>query len=325
MQTDTSPRFPPLMVLIFGVVGISSGSILVRLAQGQDMPSIVIAAWRLTLASAVLLPLALARRRSELKQMSGISWGLAILSGCMLALHFASWINSLAYTSVASSTVLVTTSPLWVGLTAPFLLGEQLSRPLKIGIALALLGSVFIGVADVVAVVDGHFQFSLTQFTNQPNPLLGNSLALIGAIAASAYLIIGRRLRIAMSLLSYTAVVCSTAAFFLVIMATMSGYTLFGYPSVAYLIMLLMAIFPQLIGHSSYNWALGYLTAASVSIAVIAEPIGATLLALLIFREVPNTITLVGSTLLLSGIVYANRPDGKAPIVTTCLPLTPKK
>jgi drug/metabolite transporter (DMT)-like permease len=214
MTTGTTPRFPPIIVLFFGVVGISSGSILVRFAQGQDMPSLVIAAWRLTMASAVLLPLALTRRGPELKQMSGMAWGLAILSGFMLALHFASWISSLAYTSVASSTVLVTTSPLWVGLTAPFLLGEQLSRPLKIGIALAMLGSVLIGVADVVAVVDGRFHFSLTQFTNQPNPLLGNSLALIGAVAASAYLIIGRRLRLGMSLLSYTAVVYSTAAFF---------------------------------------------------------------------------------------------------------------
>ena len=310
MKTAASPRFPPVLVLIFGVIGISSGSILVRLAQGQDMPSIVIAAWRLSLASAVLVPLALTRRRSELKKMSGRSWGLAILSGFMLALHFASWISSLAYTSVASSTVLVTTSPLWVGLTAPFLLGERLSRPLKIGIALAMLGSVLIGVADVVAVVDGRFEFSLTQFTNQSNPLLGNSLALIGAVAASAYLMIGRRLRFGMSLLSYTAVVYSTAAFFLVVMALAAGHTLFGYTAVAYLVMVLMALFPQLIGHSSYNWALGYLTAASVSIAVIAEPIGATLLALLIFQEIPNGITLLGSALLLAGIVYASRPDG---------------
>ncbi len=317
MATDTAPRFPPILVLIFGVIGISSGSILVRLAQGQDMPSLVIAAWRLTLASAILLPLALTRRRSELSQMSGTSWRLALLSGFMLALHFASWITSLAYTSVASSTVLVTTSPLWVGLTAPFLLGEQLSRPLKIGIALAMLGSVLIGVADVVAVVDGRFHFSLTQFTHQPNPLLGNSLALVGAVAASAYLLIGRRLRGGMSLLCYTAVVYSTAAFFLILMAVVLGHNLFGYSAVAYLVMLLMAIFPQLIGHSSYNWALGYLTAASVSIAVIAEPIGATLLALLIFQEIPNAITLVGSALLLAGIVYASRSGGKPVIANT--------
>ncbi|GAB6193658.1 DMT family transporter [Desulfocastanea catecholica] len=312
MKTAVSPHFSPGVVLLIGVLGISSGSILVRLAQGQDMPSLVIAAWRLTLASAVLLPLALTRRRAELRRMSGSAWLLALLSGFMLAVHFAAWISSLAYTSVASSTVLVTTSPLWVGLAAPFLLHEHLSRALKLGIALAMLGSLVIGLADVVAVLDGRLQFSLTQFTNQPNPLLGNGLALIGAVAASAYLIIGRRLRHGMSLLSYTAVVYSTAAFFLVIMALASGHGLFGYSVTAYLLMILMAVFPQLIGHSSYNWALGYLSAASVSVVVIAEPIGATLLALLIFQEVPNSITLMGSALLLSGIVYAGRPDRQA-------------
>lgn len=311
MKVNASPRFPLMVVLFFGILAISSGSILVRLAQGLDMPSLTIAAWRLTIASAVLLPIALTRRRAELRQMTTTAWGLAILSGFMLALHFASWISSLAYTSVASSTVLVTTSPLWVGITAPFLLGEQLSRSLKIGIALAMLGSVLIGIADVVHLTDGHFQFSLNQFTSHANPLLGNGLALLGAIAASAYLLIGRRLRGGMSLLSYTAVVYSTAAFFLIIMALAGGYDMFGYPAAAYLVMLLMALFPQLIGHSSYNWALGYLSAASVSVVVIAEPIGATLLALLFFQEIPNGLTLTGSMLLLIGIVYASRPVRK--------------
>ncbi len=311
MNNDQSPRFSPLLVLFFGVLAISSGSILVRLAQGEDMPSLVIAAWRLTLASLVLLPLALRYRRSELQQMTRSAWGLAVLSGFMLALHFASWISSLAYTSVASSTVLVTTSPLWVGLTAPFLLEEALSKALKIGIPLAMLGSVLIGVADVLAVVDGRLVFSFTQFTNQPNPLLGNGLALIGAVAASAYLLIGRRLRFGMSLLSYTAVVYSAAAFFLVILALVSGYNLLGYSSIAYLVMILMALFPQLVGHSSYNWALGFLPAASVSIIVIAEPVGATLLAFLVFKEIPNGLTLAGSALLLAGIVYASLPARK--------------
>lgn len=313
MKKDELPRFSLILVLFFGVLAISSGSILVRLAQGQHMPSLVIAAWRLTIASAVLLPLALRYRRSELYSMSPSAWGLALLSGGMLALHFASWISSLAYTSVAGSTVLVTTSPLWVGLTAPFLLKEPLSRGLKVGIPLAMVGSMFIGMADVVAVVDGRLQFSLTQFTNQSNPLLGNGLALAGAVAASAYLLIGRRLRFGMSLLSYTAVVYSTAAFFLVIMAVGSGYDLMGYSGTAYLVMVLMALFPQLIGHSSYNWALGFLPAASVSIIVIAEPVGATLLALLIFQEIPNGLTLAGSVLLLAGIVWASRPVRKAP------------
>lgn len=305
IQSD-KPPFSPLLVLVIGVLGISSGSILVRLAQGQTVPSLVIAAWRLTFATLILLPLALTRRRQELAGLVRRDWLLVLLSGFMLALHFASWISSLAYTSVASSTVLVTTSPLWVGLAAPFLLGERLTRRLKVGIALAMVGSVFIGVADVVAVGDGRIQFSLTQFTNQPNPLLGNGLALFGAVAAAFYLIIGRRLRLKMSLLSYVTLVYGCSAIFLLLGVMINQYALFSYPLLAFLIMLLMAIFPQLVGHSAYNYGLGYLPAAYVSIAVIAEPIGATLLALLIFGEVPNWLTILGSAFLLFGIVYAS-------------------
>lgn len=305
MQSAAAPRFSPLLVLVIGVIGISSGAILVRLVQGQTVPSLVIAAWRLTFASLILLPLALSRRRHELAALTRGEWLLATLSGLMLAIHFGTWISSLAYTSVASSTVLVTTSPLWVGLAAPFLLGERLSRQLKAGIGLAMVGSALIGLADVVALENGRFQFSLTQFTSQPNPLLGNGLALLGAIAAAFYLIIGRRLRLKMTLLSYTAVVYGSAALFLLLAALLNQFSLFSYSPLAFLIMLLMAIFPQLVGHSSYNYALGYLSAAYVSVAVIAEPIGATLLALLIFGEIPNWLTVVGSIFIFAGILYA--------------------
>ena len=306
MNISDKPHVSPLLVLFVGIFGVSTSSILVRLSQGQAVPSLVIAAWRLTFASFVLLPLAFSRRREELAQLTRSDWRLAILSGFMLALHFATWISSLAFTSVTSSTVLVTTAPLWVGLAAPFFLGESLTRPLKTGIALAMVGSVLIGLADVVAVENGRLQFSLTQFTNQPNPLLGNGLALCGAVAAAFYLIIGRRLRPKMSLLSYTAVVYGTAAIFLILAALIGQYNLFDYSPLAYIFMMLMALFPQLLGHSSYNYALGYLSAAYVSIAVIAEPIGATILALILFGEIPSTPTLFGSVLLLSGIVYAS-------------------
>lgn len=300
-----------ILVLAFGILGVSSSSILVRLVQGQDMPSLVIAAWRLTLASGLLLPLALTSRRMELRSMSSSAWLLALFSGTMLAIHFASWISSLSYTSVASSTVLVTTAPLWVGLAAPIFLHEKLGSSMKRALGLAMAGSVLIGLADVVAVKDGRLLFGLSQFSSQTNPLLGNGLALIGAIAASAYLMTGRRLRSSMSLLCYTTVVYSTAAVVLVGMALAGGYQLFGYPAATYLTLLLMAIFPQLVGHSSYNWALGHFSATAVAVAVIAEPIGATILALIIFREIPKPLTIVGSALLLGGIVYAGRTTGK--------------
>lgn len=311
MGTSQSPRFPPVLVLFLGVLGISSGSILVRFSQGEGVPSLAIAAWRLSFATLILLPLAFGRKREEILSLSLADWRLAVLSGLMLAVHFASWISSLAFTSVASSTVLVTTSPLWVGLAAPLLLGEKLTRPLRVGIFLALVGSALIGLGDVMAVVDGRLLFSLTQFTNQPDPLLGNGLAIIGAVAAAFYLIIGRRLRQKLSLLSYITVVYGTAAIFLLLIALGSGYHLFGYSLAAYVFMLLMAVLPQLVGHSSYNWALGYLPAAYVSIAVIAEPIGATMLAVLFFQEIPGVFTLIGSAFILLGVVIASKRSGE--------------
>ncbi|MCA9969489.1 MAG: DMT family transporter [Anaerolineales bacterium] len=307
MPSSPTPRFPPTAVLFVGVLAISSSSILIRIVQDQAVPSLVIAAWRLTLATAVLLPLTLTTRRTELAALSPPAWRLALLSGLLLAVHFASYVSALAYTSVASATVLATSSPLWVGLASPLLLHEALSRHLRLGIALALLGSVFIGLADVVAVVDGRFLFSLTRFTAQPNPLLGNGLALLAALTAAGYLIIGRRLRPSLSLLGYTTLVYGSAALCLLMFALAARLPLFGYPPLAYLLMLLMALFPQLIGHSSYNWALGYLPAAYVSVAVISEPIGASLLALLLFAELPNHLTLLGSALLLAGILVASR------------------
>lgn len=311
MRAPPPPRFPPVAVLFFGVLAISSSSILIRIVQDQAVPSLVIAAWRLAMAAGILLPLTLTRRRAELAAVQAPAWRLALLSGALLAIHFASYVSSLAYTSVASSTVLSTSSPLWVGLASPLLLQESLSRRLKLGIGLALLGSLLIGLADVVGMVNGRFQFSLTQFTAQPNPLLGNSLALLAAFTAAGYLIIGRRLRQSISLLSYTTVVYGSAALCLLLFAAALRIPLLGHAPLAYLLMLLMAIFPQLIGHSSYNWALGYLPAAYVSVAVISEPIGATLLALLLFAEVPNGVTLLGSLLLLGGIVVASRSGSR--------------
>lgn len=301
----------PAIVLFFGVLAISFGSIFVRFAQEQAVPSLVIAAWRTGLASLVLLPLALWRQQEELRGMNRYLWFWALLSGGMLSLHFASWISSLAYTSIASSTVLVTTSAMWVGLGSPLFLKEKLSRPLKIGMVLGFSGSVVIGLADVVHWQNGRFFFANT--TSQANPLLGNILALIGAITAAMYLLVGRRLRPHLSLISYTTVVYGTAAVCLLLMALLSGYPLFGYTPKAYLFLGLLALFPQLIGHSSYNWALAYLSAAFVSVAVISEPIGASLLGIVLFQEIPGWLVLAGSVLILSGIVIASRPSQEPP------------
>jgi drug/metabolite transporter (DMT)-like permease len=186
-------------------------------------------------------------------------------------------------------------------------LKEPLTRFLKIGIVLALLGSVLVGVGESLAVVDGRLALNFDGGGGEDGrAMLGNGLALLGALTGAAYLIIGRRLRPRLSLLSYTSVVYGTAALFLAGAMLLSRTPLFGYSPLVYLLFFLMALFPQLIGHSSYNYALGYLSAAYVSIAVISEPIGATILALLIFQEVPGVVVLAGSALILVGIALSS-------------------
>jgi drug/metabolite transporter (DMT)-like permease len=210
----------------------------------------------------------------------------------MLAVHFATWITSLNYTSVANSTVLVTTSPLWVALAAPYVLKETVSRPVKIGITLALIGSLII---------------SISELGGGSRPMLGNTLALLGALSAAAYLLIGRRLRATVSLLTYITVVYTIAAIVLVTLALLSGHPLFGYGTSNFVLFLLMAIFPQLLGHSSFNWALGYLSAAYVTVTIISEPIGAGLLALLVLGETPSLYTILGGVFILGGIAFASQ------------------
>ena len=282
------PPVPPLLAVLFGILAASTAAIFIRYAQG-DAPSLVIAAWRLSLASLVLTPLALTRRRAELASLSRREVGLALLSGLFLALHFATWITSLEYTTVASSVVLVSTTPLWVALLSPFTLREPITRLRAVGMLVALTGGVIVGLSD-----SGESAAS--------NPLLGDALALAGAVMGASYVILGRRLRSRMSLVSYTFMVYGMAAVLLVALMLAAGQTPFGYPTQAYLWFALLALVPQLLGHSSFNWALRYLSAAYVSTVLLGEPVGSTILAFVLLNETPGLLKLAGAVLILAGI-----------------------
>jgi drug/metabolite transporter (DMT)-like permease len=305
MQTRR-PAFPPLLVLAFGILAVSTASIFIRYAQ-QDAPSLVIAAWRMTLAALILTPLALTRRRSELGSLSRAELGLAALSGFFLAIHFATWISSLAYTTVASAVVLVDTTPLWVALMTPLLLRESVSRPVWAGMGLALVGGVLVALSDTCTWgASGLACPSLSEMT-RGSAFWGDILALAGALAAAIYLIIGRRVRARVSLLTYVFVVYGIAAIALIAFMLGAGQSPVGYPPTTYVWFLLLALFPQLIGHSSYNWALGYLSAAYVSIALLGEPLGSIILAYFLLEEIPTLPKLTGGVLILLGIFLASR------------------
>ena len=300
------PALPPLLAIVFGILAVSTASIFIRYAQ-SEAPSLVIAASRLTIATLILAPYALSRKRQELFRLKPEELFLALLSGLFLALHFATWITSLEYTTVASSVVLVSTTPLWVALLSPFTIKEPISKWVGMGMLLALLGGALVGFSDACVWEAGKLMCPpWTEFIRGQG-FLGDLLALAGAIMGASYLIIGRRLRSGMSLVSYIFLVYAMAALVLLLIMFFVGQSLVGYSPVTYLWFFLLAIIPQLMGHSAFNWALGYLSAAYVSITLLGEPIGSTILAYILLREAPTSVKIFGAILILFGILIASR------------------
>lgn len=306
-----SPFIHPIIVLLLGILAVSTGSIFVRYAQA-NAPSLVIAALRLSLATIFLTPIALIRYPSQVRAIRGNQRGLAVISGIFLSLHFATWITSLEYTTVASSVVLVSTAPLWVAALSPFFLKEPLTRPVLIGMGLSLIGGVVVGISDSCSLSrDGLGCPPLGEFM-RGGAFLGDLLALAGAWMAAGYLLIGRRLRLNISLVPYIFVVYGMAALVLLCVMALFGQSPFGLPAETYLWFILLALVPQLLGHSSFNWALGYLSAAFVSIALLGEPIGSTILAYFLLQETPTPLKIFGAILILAGIYIASQSEARS-------------
>jgi drug/metabolite transporter (DMT)-like permease len=303
VATLSPPRLPPALGIALGVVAISTASIFIRYAQAGGAPSLTIAALRLVFASLVLLPLAWLRCRRELAALSARELLIGLASGAFLGAHFATWITSLQYTSVSSSVVLVTLSPLFVALASALFLKERLSRLATLGVVIAVAGGIVIGVGDA------------SQSASAPNAALGNLLALAGAVAIAPHFLIGRRLRMKLSLLAYISLVYSAAAVVLLFVAWLAGAPLAGFDPQAYLWIALLALLPQLVGHTSFNWSLGYLPATFATIPTLGEPIGTTILAFVLLGEGLAPLKLAGGLAILAGIavmtISRSRAKGK--------------
>jgi drug/metabolite transporter (DMT)-like permease len=279
---------------------MSTASILIRWLQAAGVPSLSIAAWRLALAALILAPVVLARHHGELGRLGAREWLLAAAAGAFLAAHFAAWILSLEYTSVASSVALVTTNPIWIGIASWLLFRERLGGLMVLAIGLAIAGSAVVFLADRGdPAADGSA------------PALGNTLALIGSFAICGYLLIGRGLRRSMSLVPYVGVVYAAAAVCLVVVAAAAGATLGGFTGESWLMLFALAVGPQLLGHSSFNWALKYLSATLIALAILGEPVGSTILAWWLLEEPVRAAKLGGMALLLAGIFLAARAAAK--------------
>ena len=268
--------------MLLGIVAASFGAIFVRFAS--DASPLAISAWRLSIAAVVLIPIAWVRKPHSLN-LKMILWCVA--SGAALALHFVLWTSSLVYTSVASSVLFVTTHPLFVGLGSFVLLKESPTRRLLLGVAVALVGGLLIGVGDL-------------RLAGQA--LRGDLLAVAGGLMVAIYFMIGRVVRQTVSATEYVAVTYGVAAFLVLAICAITRTPVLGFSGPTFGYLVLLALIPQLLGHSTFNWALKHLPATHVSILILGEPVGSGLLAVLLFGEIPSGLNLAGAALILAGI-----------------------
>jgi len=288
-----------IFILLTGVISISFAAIFVRFCE--DVPAIMIATYRLSISSMILLILLIFKKNTFIK-LSKKELFLCFIGGLFLTLHLITWFTSLKYTSVASSVVLVTTSPLFIGIYTVIFLKEKFNAGLTIGIVLSLAGSFIIGVSD-----SGIKELIIKDSA----AFFGDILAITGAIMASGYLIIGSKVRKKLDILTYITVVYSFSALMLILISLALHIPFTGYKSFSYLNLALLATIPQLIGHSSFNWALKHITPAIISIVILMEPIGASVLAYIFFKEHIDFFQFTGMMMILLAIFIASKKGFK--------------
>lgn len=279
------PPFNPYIAVIIGVVSISASAILVKLAG--DAPASIIAFYRLLFAVLLMSPYVLWKYRSEIKRLPKKDWWLALLSGLFLALHFILWFESLNLTSVASSVVLIAMQPVFAFIGTYLFFGERFSIAATISLLITIVGSIIISWGD--------FQIS-------GMALIGDVLALLGAVMITGYFLLGQRLRRTQSLMTYTFIVYGISTALLLLYNVVLGYSFVGYDGFHWGMFLMLAIVPTFFGHTLFNWALKWLSTSTISMAIVFEPIGATILAYLILKEAVTSFQWLGGTIVIFGL-----------------------
>ncbi|HEX6051146.1 MAG TPA: DMT family transporter [Gemmatimonadaceae bacterium] len=284
-------------VLLLSVLGVSLSGPLVRLSAAHP---IAIAVWRLAFSLVIVaVPLAVGGSWRQWRSLDRTSFAFAGGAGVLLALHFWSWNTSIGLTTIAASVVLVNVQPLVVAGLSAFWLREPPTRQQWLGIVIAMIGALVVVLPDLLS----------GGFASNRSALLGDALALVGAVTAATYYVIGRKLRQTLDLWAYVALVYAACLATLLLIALTLGVSLGPYPPREYGIFALLAVGPMLLGHTGMNWALRHARAYQVNIVLLGEPIGATLLAALLpgIRERPSPLILVGGVIVLVGILLAER------------------
>ena len=273
------------VIVIMAVFGVSLSAIFGKIVTA---PSLVSAMYRMVFTSLLLLPVILARYREELARTGIRNVAMCLLSGVFLGFHFASYLESLKYTTIASSTVLVDLEVLFVALMMFFLFRERIPRLALAGIAVTLIGSFIIAMGDS---------------SGGSNIIYGDMMALLGAFCTSVYTMIGRAQRQHLSTTAYTFLVYLSASVTLGIAVALTGTQAVGYPVTDYLSFLGMAVCCTLLGHSIFSWALRYISPAFVSTAKLLEPVFATIMGILLFSEIPRVNQVIGGVIVIGGIL----------------------
>jgi drug/metabolite transporter (DMT)-like permease len=287
----------PWAVLTLAVIAISFGGPLTRLSNAHPL---AVAAWRLGISLLVVAGFVIVGRGwRQWRRLTRRELGAAIAAGVFLALHFWSWIASLDLTTVAASVVLVNTQPVIVALLSAALLGEAPARRQWLGIAIAVAGAAVVAAPDLTADAGASRR-----------AVAGDLLAVVGAVTAALYFLVGRRLRATLDLWPYVALVYGASFVVLVAFALAVGAPLGPQPPRELAIFAGLALGPMLIGHTGCNWALRYLPAYVVNVALLGETVGATVLAAALpgIREFPPATTVAGGALILVGIIVTSKP-----------------
>jgi drug/metabolite transporter (DMT)-like permease len=285
-------KIDPKMVVIIGVIFVSFSSVLIKMS---DAPSLIIAAYRIGITVLFIIPTVVTRNSKEIRSVDKKTLLLCMVSGVFLALHFATWISSIKYTSIASSTVLVNTHPIFIVIGTYLVFKEKISKMALLSIVITLLGSL------IVSSVDSSLG---------SNVIYGDILAILGGLFVSGYMIIGGIARKKISVTAYTFIVYLSCAITLFSLNIAVGTPLSPYPLKEWIIFICLALFCTILGHSIFNWALGYVKPTFLSTSVLGEPVFATLWAMLLFKEIPNVWNIIGSIIIFCGIYMYIRVEG---------------
>ena len=281
------------LAVLLGVAGVSLSAVLVRWSTA---PSLILVLYRVGMAAALLAPYTLLRHREELRALARREVLLCLASGAFLGLHFAAYFESLRYTSIASSVVLVDTEVLFVALGTVLVLRQRLSGRAWLAVTLAFGGSVVIAMADTAV---------------GPDAVRGDIIALSGALCMAVYTMIGAVCRKNISTTVYTFLVYCSAALTVLVIALFGGLPLTGYGAENVLTALGMAVFCTLLGHSVFSWGLKYLSPAFISTAKLLEPVFASVWGLALFGERPGLLTLLGGAVIIAGVALYGRAAGR--------------